>query len=32
MIIETLLSKRDQLPLELAIIEPEGERVSVLFS
>ncbi len=24
MIIETLLSKRDQLPLELAIIEPEG--------
>lgn len=23
MIIETLLSKRDQLPLELAIIEPE---------
>ena len=31
MIIETLLSKRDQSPLELAIIEPEG-RLSVLFS
>ena len=25
MIMETLLSKRDQLPLELAIIEPEGD-------
>ena len=29
MIIETLLSKRDQLPLELAIIEPEGEAIGV---
>ena len=30
MIIETLLSKRDQLPLELAIIEPEGEAIGII--
>ena len=30
MIIETLLSKRDQLPLELAIIEPEGEPIGII--
>ena len=30
MIIETLISKRDQLPLELAIIEPEGEPVGII--
>lgn len=30
MIIETLISKRDQLPLELAIIEPEGEAIGII--
>ena len=30
MIIETLLSKRDQLPLELDIIEPEGEAIGII--
>lgn len=30
MIIETLISKRDQLPLELAIIEPKGEPVGII--
>ena len=30
MIIVTLLSKRDQLPLELAIIEPEGEAIGII--
>ena len=30
MIIETLLSKRDQLPIELAIIEPEGEAIGII--
>lgn len=30
MIIEKLLSKRDQLPLELAIIEPEREAIGII--
>ena len=30
MIIEALISKRDQLPLELAIIEPEGEAIGII--